>query len=130
MPKSKAKAKDRVEGGIIAFIGYILSPLSWWNDVFVNIPISYVLASVTVFFISKEYFPIAFIVYYNFTNVLGFILMHIGAEKAIKGKTVETLSKKTIIKYIVVSAFYTLLVYALASLGFLEPVQEVLPSIK
>jgi len=128
MPKSKAK--DRVEGGIIAFIGYILSPLSWWNDVFVNIPISYVLASITVLFISKEYFPVAFIVYYNFTNILGFILMHIGAEKAIKGKTVETLSKKAIIKYIIVSVFYTLLVYVLASLGFLEPVQEVLSSIK
>ncbi len=123
---SKSKTKDRVEGGIIAFIGYILSPLSWWNDVFVNIPISYVLASITVFFISKSLFSIAFIIYYNFTNVLGFILMHIGAEKAITGSTFNSPSKKVIIKYIIVSVFYTFLVYALASLGFVEPVQEIL----
>ena len=123
MPKSKAK--DRVEGGIIALIGYILSPLSWWNDVFVNIPISYILASITAIFIPKEFFPITFIVYYNFTNVLGFILMHIGAEKAIKGNPTNALSEKAITKYIIISMFYTLLVYALASLGFLEPVQEV-----
>jgi len=128
MPKSKTKG--RVEGGIIAFIGYILSPLSWWNDVFVNIPISYVLASITVSFISKSLFSIAFIIYYNFTNILGFILMHIGAEKAIVGGSFNSLSKKAIIKYIIVSVFYTLLVYALASLGFVGPVQETLSLVR
>ncbi len=120
--------KNRVEGGVIAFIGYILSPLSWWNDVFVNIPISYILSSLTILLLPKDYFPILFIIYYNFTNVLGFILMHLGAERAIRGGSIN-LSKKAVVKYVVVSVFYTALVYALSILGFLEPIQEMVSTL-
>ncbi len=120
--------KNRVEGGVIAFIGYILSPLSWWNDVFVNIPISYILSSLTILLLPRDYFPILFIIYYNFTNVLGFILMHLGTERAIKGGGIN-LSKKTVVKYVVVSVFYTALVYILSILGFLEPIQEIVSTL-
>ncbi len=30
--------------GIVAVIGYLLSPLSWWNDLFVNVPLAYLFA--------------------------------------------------------------------------------------
>ena len=31
----------KIKGGVVAMIGFLLSPLSWWNDAFVNIPIAY-----------------------------------------------------------------------------------------
>ena len=33
-----ANGTRRVAGGFLGFIGYMLSPLSWWNDLFVNVP--------------------------------------------------------------------------------------------
>ena len=35
----------RIGAGIVAVIGYLLSPLSWWNDTFVNLPLAYLFAS-------------------------------------------------------------------------------------
>ena len=30
-----------LKGGILAVIGWVLSPLTWWNDLLVTIPIAY-----------------------------------------------------------------------------------------
>ena len=30
----------KMSGGVMAFIGFMLSPLSWWNDLFVNVPLA------------------------------------------------------------------------------------------
>lgn len=114
--------RKRVEGSILALIGYILSPLSWWNDAFVNIPLSYAIACVLVLFLPKEYFTLLFILAYNGTNVLGFILLHLGVETTV-GNEVR-LTKKNIVKYIVVSVVYTLVVYVLAELGLAKPAFE------
>jgi len=35
---TQMKHKPRIKGGIIVFIGFMLSPLPWWNDLFVNVP--------------------------------------------------------------------------------------------
>jgi membrane protein implicated in regulation of membrane protease activity len=36
--------KRKVTGGVLAFAGFMLSPLSWWNDLFVNVPLALVFA--------------------------------------------------------------------------------------
>ncbi|MGH7973313.1 MAG: hypothetical protein ACREIC_31730, partial [Limisphaerales bacterium] len=66
--------KRKITGGVLAVIGYILSPLSWWNDMFVNVPLALVFAwFVSAFY--KPAFSAAVVVGYWLTNVLGFILM-------------------------------------------------------
>ena len=30
----------KLSGGVLGFIGFMLSPLSWWNDLFVNVPLA------------------------------------------------------------------------------------------
>jgi hypothetical protein len=35
--------KKKIVGAVVAALGFVLSPLSWWNDLFVNIPIAYFL---------------------------------------------------------------------------------------
>ena len=32
--------KHKLQGGTLVFIGFLLSPLSWWNDLFVNVPLA------------------------------------------------------------------------------------------
>lgn len=33
--------KKYFKGGLITAVGYVLSPLSFWNDMLVNIPLAY-----------------------------------------------------------------------------------------
>lgn len=66
--------------------GYILSPLSWWNDLYVNVPLSYVFAGLASR-LYKAVFLGAFIVCYWITNIAGFIMMHKGAERVMQKKT-------------------------------------------
>lgn len=108
----------RVKGGVIATVGYILSPLSWWNDLFVNIPIAYVVASIISIF-SREFFVSAFIGSYLATNIIGLVMMHIGVEGVVKGSS--RISRETVLKYILVSTVYTILVSILALTNIIEP---------
>src|SRR5438034_5637295 len=61
---------SRLWNGLIAFVGWMLSPATWWNDAFVNIPIAYALASVAAWVWPKTFLA-AFVVFYWATNVLG-----------------------------------------------------------
>ena len=71
-----------MQGGAIGFIGFMLSPLSWWNDLFVNVPLALAFAWL-VSLIYRPAFEIAWVVGYWLTNVLGFVLMHKGINRAL-----------------------------------------------
>ena len=64
---------------IIGFLGWILSPFTWWNDAFVNLPLAYLAAGL----FNKSFpgkFLIIFLAFYWLTNFLGVLLMYIGAS--------------------------------------------------
>jgi hypothetical protein len=67
----------------VAFVGWMLSPATWWNDAFVNIPIAYFLASV-VSWVWPESFRVGLIVFYVGTNILGSWLLYLGGRELIK----------------------------------------------
>lgn len=107
-------AGKRVYGSVVTFVGYMLSPLSWWNDLFVNIPLAYLFACV-VNFIVPGYFLADMIIGYWLTNIAGFIMMHIGVKIAsLKEVKIEFL------KYLVLSLCYTFLVVALYYIGWVR----------
>lgn len=110
---------NRGRGGFLFVIGFILSPLSWWNDALVNIPVAYVLA-IPFTLISEKLFLPVFVLGYWVTNVAGFILMHIGANDFVKVKT-DTYSTKRVV---IISLLYTLGLIALVSLGWIKPISE------
>jgi hypothetical protein len=68
--------------GTIGVVGFILSPLSWWNDPFVNFPLSYGFAWLLGRFLSlfvgvhKWLFVNLFIGGYFLTNLVGFLMIH------------------------------------------------------
>ena len=108
----------KLKGGILVFIGYILSPLSWWNDPFINIPISYFFASISGF-ISEKLFTPTLIAVYWMTNILGFVLLHKGATSVIS-KPEKQYIKNDFYKDIVISVFYTFLIVILIYTGIIK----------
>ena len=114
--------KRKVHGGILGFIGFMLSPLSWWNDLFVNVPLAVAFAWV-VSLVYKPAFITAAIVGYWLTNVLGFVLMHKGAQKVLTAED-KPYTARSFVRDLIVSLLYTLLIVVLARIGVLKPVAD------
>jgi hypothetical protein len=102
--------------------GFLLSPLSWWNDLYFNIPLAYALAS-PVSLIYKPAFLNAFILFYWLTNLAGFIMMHKGAERVLINKT-GSYSKRAILVDIAWSLGYTIVIIIMVKLNIIRPVTE------
>jgi hypothetical protein len=113
--------KRKVQGGGLAFIGFLLSPLSWWNDAFVNLPLAVGFGWLVSLIYGPAFAP-AVIVGYWLTNVLGFVLMHKGTEKVLANNKPETYSGRKFIKDLLVSLAYTLLIAVLIKLRILQPI--------
>ena len=112
--------KRKVSGGILALAGYMLSPLSWWNDLFVNVPLALAFAWVVSFFY-RPAFEVCLIVGYWLTNVLGFVLMHKGAQRMLTEK--GRYSRRDLLRDVGISLLYTALIVALLKLGILKPIE-------
>ena len=114
--------KRKTVGGLVAFVGYMLSPLSWWNDMFVNVPLALAFAWViSVFY--KPAFAALLVVGYWLTNVLGFILMHKGAQQVLS-KEPKGYSRRDLLKDVGISLLYTLVIVVLVKVGVLKPIQN------
>jgi hypothetical protein len=118
--------KRKVAGGVLAMIGFMLSPLSWWNDLVVNIPLALAFAWL-VSGLYKPAFAAALVVGYWLTNVLGFILMHAGARQVLSEKQ-GRYSWRDLARDVGISLLYTALIVALVALGILKPIQGYFPA--
>lgn len=100
-------------GGVLVIVGYLLSPLCWWNDVVFNLP----LALGFGYLFSRAY-PDALIpltvVGYWLSNVLGFMLMQQGALTALQENQPSTGS--SLRNGLLTSTAYTLVIVALLQL--------------
>ncbi len=110
--------KRKLSGGILATIGYILSPLSWWNDLVINIPLAYGFGFL-LGLISKKLFLPMMIVGYWITNIVGFMLMHYGVRDLISKEEGKN-TKKELKKDIIISMVYTIIVIVIVKMGWLK----------
>lgn len=91
----------RLAGGIIAGVGYILSPLSWWNDLVVNVPLALAMASLLRRLAGVD-LEKGFATSYWLTNVLGLVLMVLGGGYGLRGKVK---ARDIVISLLVASAY-------------------------
>ena len=119
--------KHRFKGGGLAFIGFLLSPLSWWNDLFVNVPLA-VAFGWLVGLVYRPAFAPAVIVGYWLTNVLGFVLMHKGVMRALSPADAKPYSRRDLGRDLLISLLYTLLIVALMKLNLVRPLAGYFPS--
>lgn len=110
-----ATHQQRLRGGLVATVGFVLSPLSWWNDLLVNVPLAVAFAWL-VARVNPQLFVPGVVVGYWLTNVLGFVMLHVGAEGALTGST-PTYTWRRLGRDLLLSVGYTLLVVLLLSFG-------------
>ena len=114
--------KRKITGGLMAVVGFMLSPLSWWNDLFVNVPLAVAFGWVVSLFY-RPAFSASVVLGYWLTNVLGFVLMHKGAQKMVSDSD-RKYSRRDLIRDLVVSLLYTALIVGLIKSGVLKPIQS------
>ena len=111
--------KRKLSGGILALVGYLLSPLSWWNDLFVNIPLALAFAWAVSFFYHPAFEP-CLILGYWLTNVLGFVLMHKGVQRVLS-KEEKRYARRELLRDVGISVVYTAIIVILLEAGVLKP---------
>jgi len=120
--------KRKMQGGLLGWIGFMLSPLSWWNDLFVNLPLA-VAFGWLVALVYRPAFETAVIIGYWLTNLLGFVLLHKGAQKMLsKEGKLTSYSRRDLFRDFAISLLYTLLLVALVELKFVQPPTHSFPS--
>jgi hypothetical protein len=117
--------KRTIGGGLMAFIGFMLSPLSWWNDLFVNVPLAVGLAWLVTLAFPSAFKP-AVVVAYWLTNVLGLVLLHKGAGRVLGKGAPPPNPRRQWLWDVGVSLAYTFLIVLLVKLKVLQPLSEYL----
>ena len=112
--------KRKLGGGILAGLGFLLSPLSWWNDLVINLPLALGFAWLVSWF-HKPAFEVSVIIGYWLTNIVGLILLHKGAQQMRAGTGRYTW--RSALKDLGISLAYTGLIVALLKLGVLKPLK-------
>ena len=106
---------------ILVTTGFILSPLSWWNDLVINVPLAY-LFSLPFSLINEQLFLPAFILGYWLTNLLGFLMLHWGGE----GLTYRRRPTISVKRSLLVSVLYSVIMIILVVAGWIAPPTEYL----
>jgi hypothetical protein len=114
----------RLGAGIVAVIGYLLSPLSWWNDTFVNLPLAWLFASL-VSLASPRLFAPAMILGYWLTNIIGLLMMARGTARVVVGDS-RRHGRRQLVLSLLAATGYTLLIVVFYLLGVLKPLHAVL----
>jgi hypothetical protein len=112
-----------VRGGIVSLIGYVLSPLSWWNDLFVNVPLAIAFGWL-IGLVYKPAFEVAAVVGYWLTNVAGLVLLHKGSQTALSSEKAQPYSRRNLLKDFLISLAYTGVILILVKAKLVQPVSE------
>ncbi|MFM2062878.1 MAG: hypothetical protein RLZZ507_2548 [Cyanobacteriota bacterium] len=108
----------KLRGSLFVGIGYMLSPLSWWNDVFFNLPIA-LLFGYLVSWAKPDWFLPFTIMGYWLSNVLGIVMMQMGAMDMFFKEENRNL-KRDLILGLGGSTLYTIVVALLVYFHVLE----------
>jgi hypothetical protein len=76
-----------------------------------------------VSFFYKPAFTASLVVGYWLTNVLGFVLLNKGAQQVLSSE-LKKYSRRDLLKDVLISLLYTLIIVSLVKFGFLKPVQS------
>lgn len=117
--EQRSKMWKKLKGTLFLAIGFLLSPLSWWNDLFFNLPIAYGFGYICSLFSAHLFLP-ACIAGYWFSNIAGILLMQFGALSLFQQYSEERNLKKELLTGLVSSTAYTLIIFTLVQLKVLE----------
>ncbi|MEH2432832.1 MAG: hypothetical protein V7K25_00975 [Nostoc sp.] len=109
----------KLRGGFFLVLGYLLSPLCWWNDLLFNLPIAYGFGYACSLLSPKLLLPCSIIGYW-LSNIVGILLMQFGSKDIFQKEPQEHNLKKELITGLISSTAYTLLIILLIQLKILD----------
>lgn len=98
-------------------LGWLLSPLCWWNDLLINLPIALGFAKVVSLFRPSWLLP-ALVSGYWLSNVAGVLLMQNGALALLPGEH-KSQGHKDLLWGLLTSSLYTAAIVLAIKLGWL-----------
>ncbi|WP_341527930.1 hypothetical protein WKK05_00820 [Nostoc sp. UHCC 0302] len=109
----------KLRGGFFLVLGYLLSPLCWWNDLLFNLPIAYGFGYVCSLLSPKLLVPCSVIGYW-LTNIVGILLMQLGSTDVFQKESQERNLKKELLTGVISSTVFTLVVIVLIQFKILD----------
>ena len=117
----------RVCGVAVAVCGLLLSPMTPWNDIVLNIPLAWLGASALAAF-HRPWFEPGFVACYLATNILGLVMLWKGVRWASDGTFLDRLSGwKGVVLDVVASLVLVGLMLVAMNRGLISPLQDYLP---
>jgi len=108
----------KLRGGFLLVIGFLLSPLSFWNDLFFNLPIAYCFGYACSLLSPDLLLPCSILGYW-ISNIAGILLMQVGAVDVFQEQAKERNLKKELLTGLVSSTVYSLVIFALVQFNIL-----------
>lgn len=111
-----------IRGTLLLLVGYLLSPLCWWNDLVFNLPIAYLFGYLCNWVYPGSLLPGA-IAGYWLSNLVGVLMMQFGTIDVLQPASRQTSRnlRKELLAGVVTSTIYTLIILLLVQLGILAP---------
>jgi hypothetical protein len=110
---------QKIKGGVLLTVGYLLSPLCWWNDLVINLPIAYGFGYVISLWNHEWFFPAA-IAGYWLSNLVGIVLMQMGAKDMLQSTVKKRSFKQEVFSGVMTSTAYTVVIVALVYFHVLD----------
>ncbi len=101
----------KLRGGAMVGIGYMLSPLSWWNDLVFNLPIALAFGY-GLKWLNPAWFLPGTVIGYWLSNVLGILMMQVGAMDLLMNQE-QRQFKRDLLLGLGGSTLYTVIIAAL-----------------
>jgi len=103
---------------VLLAIGWLLSPLCWWNDLVINLPLAWAFARLLQLWNPSWYVP-GLVIGYWLSNVVGIVLMQSGALAVFQDAAVRRDPRWELLIGLATATGYTLLVALLVHFGLL-----------
>ena len=114
---------QKIKAGALLVIGYMLSPLCWWNDLVFNLPIAYGFGYICSLIFPELLIPCTFLGYW-LSNLVGILLMQWGAIGTFQKQSLNEAKapnlKRELWMGIFSSTLYTLVILALIQFKLID----------
>jgi hypothetical protein len=110
---------QKLRGSFLVIVGYLLSPLCWWNDLIINLPVACGFGYLCSLF-SETFFMPGAIVGYWISNVAGVLLMQAGVMDMLQKQAEQRNLKKELMKGLLSSTAYTIVIVLLIHFKVLD----------
>lgn len=102
----------KLRGGFFLVLGFLLSPLSFWNDLFFNLPIAYFFGYICSLLSPDLLLPCSILGYW-LSNIAGILLMQLGVGDVFQEQAKERNLKKELLTGFVSSIVYSVVILVL-----------------